>query len=56
MQPEGYRVNVSYTINTIKKGQSRETGNIVYTSQRKTQRNWQHSVHKSKKNTEKLAT
>ena len=36
MQPEGYRVNVSYTINTIKKGQSRETGNIVYTSQRKT--------------------
>jgi len=36
MQPEGYRVNVSYTINTIKKGQSRETGNMGYTSQRKT--------------------
>ena len=28
----------------------RETGNIGYTSRRKTQRNWQHRVHKSKKN------
>ena len=36
--------------------QSRETGNIGYTRRRNTiQRNWQHRVHKTKKNnTEKL--
>ncbi len=34
----------------------RETGNIGYTRRRKTQRNWQHRVHKTTKNTEKLAT
>jgi hypothetical protein len=54
----------------IKNGQSREIGNIEYTRRRKTkqkhntiQRNWQHRVHKTKKNKtktqhnpEKLAT
>jgi hypothetical protein len=44
------------TEEAIKNGQSRETGNIGYTKQRKTQRNWQHRVHKTTKNTEKLAT
>ena len=34
----------------------RETDNIGYTRRRKTQRNWQHRVHKTKKNTEKLVT
>jgi hypothetical protein len=34
----------------------RETGNIEYTRRRKTQRNWQHRLHKTKKNTEKLTT
>ena len=34
------------TDRAIKNGQSRETGNIVYTRRR----NWQHSVHKTKKN------
>jgi hypothetical protein len=34
----------------------RETGNMGYTIQRKTQRNRQHMIHKPKKNTEKLAT
>jgi hypothetical protein len=31
------------TEEAIKNGQSRETGNIGYTKQRKTQRNWQQS-------------
>jgi hypothetical protein len=44
------------TEGAITNGQSRETGNIWYTRRRKTQRNWQHMVHKTKKNTEKLAT
>jgi hypothetical protein len=45
------------TEGAIKNGQSRETGNIEYTRRRKTkqkhntiQRNWQHRVHKTKKN------
>ena len=55
------------TEGAIKNGQSRETGNIVYTRRRQTkqinvreyrrsnqkwtiQRNWQHSVHKTKTN------
>ena len=52
----------------IKNGQSRETGNLGYTRQRQTnvreyrrdtqkwtiQRNWQHRVHKAKKNKTKL--
>ena len=37
-------------------GQSRETGNIMYKRRGKTQRNWQHNVQKTRKNTEKLAT
>jgi hypothetical protein len=38
--------------------QSTETGNIGYTRRRKTiHRNWQHRIHKTKKNNpEKLAT
>jgi len=50
----------------IKKGQSRETGNIGYTGRRGNQkrtiqRNWQHRVHRTKgqskkDNPEKLAT
>ena len=58
------------TEGAIKKGQSRETGNIGYTRQKQTrlkhntiQRNWQHRVHKTKTNKtktqhnpEKLAT
>ena len=37
------------TEGAIKSGKSRETGNIGYTRRRKTQRNWQHRVHKTKK-------
>ena len=39
----------------IKKGKSRETGKIECIRRRKTQRNWQDRVYKTKKNTEKLA-
>ena len=45
-----------YKRQRIPKGQSRETGNRVYRRWRKTQRNWQQSVQKMTKNTEKLAT
>ena len=44
------------TEGAIKTRQSREAGNIEYTRRRKTQRSWQHRVHKTKKNTETLAT
>jgi hypothetical protein len=48
---------VSYAAQDEEK-QSTETGNIGYTRRRKTiQRNWQHRIHKTKKNNpEKLAT
>jgi hypothetical protein len=44
------------TYGTQDEEKHRETDNIWYTRRRKTQRNWQHMVHKMKKNTEKLAT
>jgi hypothetical protein len=37
------------TYGTQDEEKHRETGNIWYTRRRKTQRNWQHMVHKTKK-------
>jgi hypothetical protein len=65
-----YKINLRKYRSAIKKGQSRENGKIGYTRRRKTkqkhntiQRNWQHRIHKTKKNKtktqhnpEKLAT
>jgi hypothetical protein len=44
------------TYGTQNEGKHRENGNIWYTKRRKTQRKWQHMVHKTKENTEKMAT
>ena len=40
----------SATQGTQDEEKHRETGNIGYTRRRKTQRNWQHRVHKTKTN------
>jgi hypothetical protein len=55
MEINVFKETLENTEGAIKKGQSRETGNIVYTinvreyrrgNQKRTiQRNWQHSVH-----------